>query len=325
MISFIIIGRNIERTIALCIESVYTLINKNKLTDYEIIYIDSDSHDNSVDLARKYAIKIIKLSGQVNSAIGRNVGVNYTKGDTLFFIDGDMELKPGFFRKVFNPDTQQPDYPFINGYWHDKYYDDNYNHLFTREAKIPDKITYRHVTGGLMIVNHELWEKVEGMDERLIRNQDIDIGLRFSKLGFPAKLYNHVFAIHHTKKYFHKSRIFDFFFTRSLFSPGLLMRKHLFYKPYLKRYYLNVTNVLILLCGIISLFFLPVTSMACFCLYLFIQLTRALKQFKKERHIILLFLFNILYGIYSLIGLLLYYPKKPVYKVSEVKSTWENN
>ena len=78
-----------------------------------------------------------------------------------------------------------------------------------------------------MILERELWDKVGGMDERLARNQDIDIGIRFSKLGCPAKRYNHLFAIHHTKMYFDKSRISYFLISKVLLSPGILMRKHI--------------------------------------------------------------------------------------------------
>jgi len=56
--------------------------------------------------------------------VGRNVGAKHAKGDTLFFIDGDMELLPDFYNLVFEPSDGEPIYPFINGYLCHKFYDD---------------------------------------------------------------------------------------------------------------------------------------------------------------------------------------------------------
>ena len=49
MISFIVIGRNEGWKLTKCFESIYDTINYNKLINYEIIYVDSASTDDSID------------------------------------------------------------------------------------------------------------------------------------------------------------------------------------------------------------------------------------------------------------------------------------
>jgi len=175
MISFIIIGRNIEKTIKICLESVVRFIDENTIIDNEILYIDSNSNDQSIEIAKNYPVKIFQIVGEVNAAIGRNVGANNAKGETLFFIDGDMELLPGFFNEVFTLDGDVAFYPFIRGYHHHLHYDNDFKILYTNDDPLPDKPITSAVTGGLMIISRAMWIKIGGMDERLVRNQDVDL------------------------------------------------------------------------------------------------------------------------------------------------------
>ena len=89
MISFIIIGRNEGQKLTKCFESVLNTIEFNSLRDYEVIYVDSNSTDDSIERAKKFNnIKIFRLTRDVNAAIARNLGVEKSKGDVLFFILG---------------------------------------------------------------------------------------------------------------------------------------------------------------------------------------------------------------------------------------------
>jgi glycosyltransferase involved in cell wall biosynthesis len=319
MISFIVIGRNIERTIALCVESIFRFVKSNAIEQYEVIYVDSNSSDRSVQIAKEYPIRVFVVSGDVNAAIGRNVGAKNAKYDILFFIDGDMELSPEFYQYVINKDEQKLVYPFINGCLIHKFYDGSFTYLYTFEEPIPATTSFRNVTGGMMLIEKKLWNSVNGMDERLIRNQDLDLGFRLAKSGFPALWDNHVFAIHHTVNYSDKSRAIQFIFSKALFSPGLLMRKHLLYPAYLNRHKRDVLYVSMLIAALIFLFINKTVSATIIFLYLFIHAIRSLKKKKGGAKFLNSWLFKIFWDFYSLLGLLFYYPKKAGYNVIEVK------
>jgi glycosyltransferase involved in cell wall biosynthesis len=318
MISFIIIGKDIQNTIGICIESVFEFIKRNFIISYEVIYVDSNSIDNSIKIALTFPIKILQISGDVNAAIGRNSGARNAKGETLFFLDGDMELLPTFFDSVFNKNNQKLKYPFIRGFMKEKYYDESNNFLFDKKEKIGDKPVYEHITGGLMIIEKKLWERIGGMDERLIRNEDLDFGLRMSKIGIPVFKDNNYWIIHHTISYLEKDRFEYFYKTKALLSPGIFMRKHIYNGNYLRNFWRNVFYVSLLFASIILLFINAKYSLLLLLIYISIQLVRTMFASNKEKYFAKSFLFKSLFNIYTLLGFLFYYPQRPIYKTNTI-------
>ncbi len=129
MISFIIIGRNEGWKLIKCFESVTAAINKNKIKDYEVIYIDSDSKDESIDNAKKFdriELIIFSIINNYNAAAARNIGANESTGEVLFFIDGDMEIEPEFLKHVLNDDLSL-EYQYVSGQLIQHFYDENQN------------------------------------------------------------------------------------------------------------------------------------------------------------------------------------------------------
>ena len=217
MISFIIIGKNVINTIELCIHSVRSFTNSNNISNYEILYVDSDSSDGSVSVSLRLNVKVIIISGHVNAAIARNVGAQFAKGSIFFFIDGDMELTSDFYNYIFDNRTNELIYPRVSGLIHDKFYDKDFSFKYMNLANLTLDTHFRPFSGGLMIIERSLWELNKGMDERLIRNQDLDFGLRSTNKGFPILIVNKLFAIHHTISYFDKKRMKDFFLSKAHF------------------------------------------------------------------------------------------------------------
>jgi len=102
MISFIAIGKNIGQILDKCLLSIEHFCRNNNINNYEIIYVDSNSCDNSVKIALSHTnlIKVIKEAP--NAAKARNAGFTMSTGDILFFIDGDMTLESDFYSAVFD-------------------------------------------------------------------------------------------------------------------------------------------------------------------------------------------------------------------------------
>ena len=320
MISFIVIGKNEGWRLTNCLDSILIFISNENITDFEIIYVDSNSTDDSIQRARAYrAVKVYLITGNCNSAIARNVGAQQAKYNILFFLDGDMELLPEFFEFVFNKSTQTLLYPFTNGHMIEKYYDSDFNYLFDRNEKIGEKPFFEPVTGGLMIVEKRLWEKLGGMDERLIRNQDLDFGLRMSKNGVPVLKDNHFWIIHHTISYYEKTRFSSFYRSKALLSPGILMRKHILNFTYLKYFRRYVFYEILLFTSFTMLFISPINGILLLLFYIFIQVIRTIVNSKDEEYLVKSFTFKIIFNIYSLLGFLFYYPAKHSYKFTFVK------
>ncbi|MBQ8833246.1 MAG: glycosyltransferase [Paludibacteraceae bacterium] len=264
MISFIVIGRNEGWRLKKCLQSITTIINQDKIIDYEIIYVDSQSSDNSVELAKQYGAKVFLITGECNAAIARNIGAKEAMGDILFFIDGDMELFSGFLPKVLTQDGRL-EYPFISGIFNDVVHDLDWNYLYTsRRHKLQegDEDAVQTTTGGLFMIEHSLWNQVKGLDTRLKIGEDYDIGLRLTKLGFPLHRKATLLANHYTRQCsLGKDHINYVKYT------ALLLRKHWNNRNYLKIFIMQqyTTTVLLItvILSLISIWFLGLYVLVC--------------------------------------------------------------
>jgi len=98
LISIVVIGRNEEKNIARCLELCLACDWDNK----EIIYCDSESTDATVEIARRYPVRVIVHKNErKNPSIGRNIGLRAARGDYVYFIDADMVLEREFLKAAF--------------------------------------------------------------------------------------------------------------------------------------------------------------------------------------------------------------------------------
>lgn len=85
--SIIIPAFNEEKTV----EKTLKALKNQTFKDFEIIVKDGGSTDRTVELAKKYADKIVCKS-DFSAADARNQGADYAKGIFLVFVDADTEL-----------------------------------------------------------------------------------------------------------------------------------------------------------------------------------------------------------------------------------------
>ena len=200
MISFIVIGKNEGWRLEKCFKGIYSFIKEESIVDYEVIYVDSRSTDSSVELSKSFNnTKTILITGDCNAAIARNIGAKEASGDILFFIDGDMELIPGFYLDVVKDGKMV--YPFVSGIEKDILHDNNWNYVETQvRRKYTEGIDqYEPTTGGLFMIEAQLWERVGGMDTRFRRSQDLDLGYRLTKMGYKLCRKPQIWVNHYTR------------------------------------------------------------------------------------------------------------------------------
>jgi len=96
-ISVIVLTLNEEEHIATCLKA---LLNQSFPRDkYEIIVSDGYSHDRSVEIAKKYADKVV-VTKKRGIWYGRNYGARFAKGKYLVFIDADTIAKKDYLKIV---------------------------------------------------------------------------------------------------------------------------------------------------------------------------------------------------------------------------------
>jgi GT2 family glycosyltransferase len=98
-ISIIIPSYNSEKTIELCLNSIF-----NQKTDlkYEVIVIDSSPNNLVNKIVKKHPkIKFIKEKEKTFPGIARNIGAKKAKGELLTFIDSDVVIPKDWLEKSF--------------------------------------------------------------------------------------------------------------------------------------------------------------------------------------------------------------------------------
>jgi len=314
MISFIIIGKNEGWKLSLCLEKVYETITFNKLTSFEVIYVDSQSNDDSIERAKQYKeTQIFQLTGNCNAAIARNIGAHEAQGEVLFFLDGDMELHPKFLSYILKP-NQQLVYPFISGIYEDHIYDSVWNFVnIERRYKLSEDMAdnYEVTTGGLFVINKKVWDSINGMDERLVRSQDLDLGLRMAKNGIKLLRKPLLAVNHHTIPYLDNNGIQNFI--RSATFSALLSRKHIFNKHYWSLFLHSQYSALSLGISLLGMLFItPFFS-------LFYVLVCMYKSFKLHNNSQISLFFSIWAvikrDVIFLFSFFFYFPRKPIYSI----------
>jgi len=94
-LSVVIIARNEEQAIGPCLDSVERATTAFRS---EILFVDSASTDRTVDEALRHPIKVVRFNenGMLSPAAGRWLGTDLTRGEYVFFVDGDMIIIEGW-------------------------------------------------------------------------------------------------------------------------------------------------------------------------------------------------------------------------------------
>jgi glycosyltransferase involved in cell wall biosynthesis len=99
-ISIVIPCKNGSKTIGLLLDSIFKFIQEE-----EVILVDDDSKDNTIEIASKYpAIKILATGSNLGPAVARNIGAENCNGEIILFLDSDVILLTSPFemlRKIF--------------------------------------------------------------------------------------------------------------------------------------------------------------------------------------------------------------------------------
>ena len=310
MISFIVIGRNESWKLSKCLESVAATIKQNQLKNYEIIYVDSNSTDDSIDRANKFEeIKIFKITGKYNAAIARNIGAKESSGDILFFIDGDMEIQGDFLPLVYN-EGKGLLYDFVSGQFINYNYDYEHRLLSKSENLKMETDTIEFTTGGLFLIKKDLWQRVSGMKNKLRINEDIDLAIRLAGIGVFLIRKKELLAIHHTISYHDTRRTWAMLFNGSLFYRSVLMRDNIL-NSYQWKLFIRENYSSILLLSVAVLYFIIKLPMLLI-LYLIAIFIRVAKKNISILQKLNLFIFFFFRDIGTWLALLLFWPSNKI-------------
>lgn len=178
-VSIIIPTYNSSETIGQCLKSVRAQTYRN----IEIIVCDNFSHDNTVDIARRYGAKIL-LKGEERSA-QKNFGAKHANGDLVYFIDSDFVLERDTIQKCVQSIGKADAVVTVNrsrgdGLWARSI-------AYKRELLADEDSVI-----AARFIRRESFFKVGGFDEELIVGEDIDLHRRLINAGFYVRKVNAV-------------------------------------------------------------------------------------------------------------------------------------
>lgn len=254
MISIIIIGKNEGWRLTKCLESIYKIIDSSQIK-FEVIYVDSNSSDDSIERALIYEnIKIFKVIGQCNAAVARNIGANESTGDILFFVDGDMEIQQDFFKYIFNEKNQLVS-EYVTGHLDDYFYDDK-GTFITKSPRtytnvIPKDIEVLSENGGIFMITKEKWIEVGGMNSKFKVNEDLDLAIRLRKKNVKIIRIPQLICLHHTIDYRNEKRMWNMLFSGYTLYPAIILREHLLDVYVIKRFIRSNYSAIFLLLAIL--------------------------------------------------------------------------
>lgn len=166
-----------------CVESIRKNIN---FADTEIIIADNGSTDGTVELLRKLPVKLIEnLTGKRHTiAQLRNLAAQQAQGDVLAFLDADMMVPQDwlqsarkYFDNGFNGALGFVEKPDESAGWVGKVWGER---LWLTRDQLQD---VDFLPGRNIMVNRNIFKKINGFDENLRTAEDKDLTFRIVENG----------------------------------------------------------------------------------------------------------------------------------------------
>lgn len=214
-ISVIIVAYNNQETIKDCLNSIFKYLKE----EVEVIVIDNNSEDKTLEILETYKEKIYLIKSETNLGFskGNNKGVKKAKGKLILLLNPDVYLidnsikeltlfletnsqvgivapklkkSTGEIQKSVSRDPSLSgaikEYIFGQKNAYSQYY-----------PKIEEPVEVECVYGAAMLMEKETFEKVDGFDERyFLYFEDLDLCRKVRKLGlkviyFPGSVLIH--------------------------------------------------------------------------------------------------------------------------------------
>lgn len=305
-VSLVVIGKNEANNL----EDTFNAILK---MDYppekiEIIYVDTGSADQSVTIARKYAHRVfVESSNWPTSGLARNRGLVEAKHEIIHFIDGDISISKEYLKQAVKS-ILRPDVDAVTGYFVEKRTDKFFNRIMDiRRDDINHQERFCESTNGGGTYLKSKLLRVNGYDERILKGQESDLGIRYRAKGFKILFIDQIQGVHN----FDIDSAFDFIKFKYYYgkSGGYLLKAKSDVNDYIrsikkaaqKILISNFFSLFVILTGVVSGYYviLPIYYLARLSLLFF----RVKIKQKKSNRVLLhdlvqyIFLFSTFFGV----------------------------
>lgn len=174
LVSVIVTTKNEEKNIKNCLRSIKDQTFKN----IELIVVDNFSEDKTVEIAKKYTIKVYSKGPERSSQ--RNFGAKVASGEYLLYPDADMILDSDLVDKCLNLCLKGadaivlpvlPDPSKLNNFWIKC-------RMLEQKMLLDDMVNV-----GPRFIDRSIFLSVGGYDETIVAWEDYDLHNRLLKSG----------------------------------------------------------------------------------------------------------------------------------------------
>jgi len=175
------------------LEKTLTAVKQLQGFDYELIVSDGLSKDKTIEIAKKFADKVVVDQGKTkqNIAMGRNAGAAVASGEFLVFMDADVIIPNinNFFTRALSLFEQDKNLAGLTVFLqvapeHVTLSDKLFFGLVNRIYQFSNNVLHSGAASGeFQMVRAEKFKQVGGFNSNLAVGEDNDLFARLSKVG----------------------------------------------------------------------------------------------------------------------------------------------
>jgi GT2 family glycosyltransferase len=182
-VGFVAIGRNEGERLRLCLEAA-------RRQGLAMVYVDSNSTDGSVALARSLGADVVELDLSIpfTAARARNEGAARLRAahpeiEFIQFVDGDCELQPNWIATALAELDAKPKAAVVCGRRRERHPEaTRYNALCDMEWATP--IGQVKSSGGDALIRRTAFEQVKGYNPNVIAGEEPEMCVRLRAAGW---------------------------------------------------------------------------------------------------------------------------------------------
>jgi len=185
LVSIIIVNYNGKKYLEKCLSSLMKINYEN----YEIIIVDNNSIDDSLEFVKNSypSIILIKLDRNYGFAEPNNIGAKNAKGEFILFLNNDTEVNPSFITELvefFNKDSKIAICQSLllkpNGEVDSSGdFIDTLGRAYSSRDKVTKVKKILSARGASMMVKKEFFWELGGFDKKFYASfEDVDLGWR---------------------------------------------------------------------------------------------------------------------------------------------------
>jgi glycosyltransferase involved in cell wall biosynthesis len=175
LVSVVIPTYNSEKTLAKCLGSIKNQTYEN----IEIIVVDKNSRDKTVEIVKSYGIKVFVINARERSE-QKNFGVKQSRGKYVYIVDSDFIVEPEVTEEALRRcENENYDAICIHNisdptisFW-------SKVRKLERDCYKDDKLNV-----AARFFKREVFEAIGGFDESLVAGEDYDFHNRLLEKGF---------------------------------------------------------------------------------------------------------------------------------------------